>query len=64
MSNEQKQKLSAAMSGRRVDPEVVARRVAKQIGQQRQKLHCPHCDRDIAVGWYNRHGDRCSQRPG
>lgn len=59
MTDEQKQKLSAAMTGRRVDPEVVARRVAKQIGQRRQKLHCPHCDRDIAVGWYNRHGDHC-----
>jgi hypothetical protein len=32
---------------------------AKLRGQKRQKLHCPHCDRDIAVGWYNRHGDHC-----
>jgi len=32
---------------------------AKLRGQKREKLHCPHCGRDIAVGWYNRHGDHC-----
>ena len=32
---------------------------AKLRGQKREKLHCPHCDRDIAVGWYYRHGDHC-----
>jgi hypothetical protein len=36
---------------------------AKLRGQKRQKIHCPHCDRDIASGWYHRHGDRCSHRP-
>ena len=35
---------------------------AKLRGQKREKLHCPHCDRDIAVGWYNRHGDNCRQK--
>lgn len=34
----------------------------KLRGQKRQKLHCPHCERDIAVGWYNRHGDQCRAR--
>lgn len=34
--------------------------VAKKLrGQRRQKLHCPHCQRDIAVGWFHRHGDQC-----
>lgn len=34
--------------------------VAEKLrGQRRQKLHCPHCQRDIAVGWYHRHGDQC-----
>lgn len=36
---------------------------AKLRGQKREKRHCPHCARDIAVGWYNRHGNNCSQRP-
>jgi hypothetical protein len=62
MSEEQKQKLRDAMTGRKVDPEVVARRAEKQRGQTRQKIYCPHCDRNIARGWYHRHGDRCSQR--
>jgi len=48
MSTEQKQKLSERMTGRKVDPEVLARRVASQTGQRREKLHCVHCDRHIA----------------
>jgi len=60
MSTEQKQKLSEKMTGRKVDPEVIARRVASQTGQRRQKLHCSHCNRDIAVGWFHRHGDQCA----
>jgi hypothetical protein len=63
MSEEQKQKLREAMQGRKVDPEVLARRIKSQTGQKREKIHCPHCDRDIARGWYHRHGDLCSQRP-
>jgi hypothetical protein len=37
--------------------------VAEKLrGQTRQKLYCPHCARDIAVGWYDRHGDKCRAR--
>jgi len=61
MTAEQKAKLREAMLGRKVDPEVVARRAEKQQGQKREKRHCPHCNRDVAVGWYNRHGDNCKQ---
>ncbi len=35
---------------------------AKLRGQKREKIHCPHCDRDIAVGWYHRHGDKCKRK--
>jgi hypothetical protein len=63
MSEEQKQKLRAKMTGRKVDPEVLARRVAAQTGLKREKLYCPHCDRHIAVGWYHRHGENCRQKP-
>ena len=34
---------------------------AKLRGQKREKKHCPHCDRMISLGWYNRHGDNCKQ---
>ena len=60
MSAEQKQKLSERMKGRKVDPAVLARRVASQTGQKRPKLHCEHCKRDIAVGWFHRHGVNCA----
>ena len=63
MSEEQKQKLRKKMLGRKVDPEVIARRVQKQLGQKREKIYCAHCDRHIARGWYHRHGDHCDNRP-
>jgi hypothetical protein len=59
MSEEQKQKLSERMKGRKVDPEVLARRVASQTGLKRTKLYCDHCDRHIAAGWFHRHGANC-----
>jgi hypothetical protein len=34
----------------------------KLRGKKREKLFCPHCKRDIAIGWYNRHGDKCKHR--
>jgi len=38
--------------------------VAEKLrGRRREKIHCPHCDRDIARGWYNRHGDHCALKP-
>jgi hypothetical protein len=37
---------------------------AKLRGQKREKIHCPHCDRDIARGWYHRHGDNCKHNKG
>ena len=36
---------------------------SKLRGQKRQKIYCPHCDRDIASGWYHRHGPNCRDRP-
>ncbi len=37
--------------------------VAEKLrGQKREKIHCPHCDRHIAIGWYHRHGDNCAKR--
>ena len=42
--------------------EAIEARSAKLRGQKRQKIHCPHCDRDIASGWYHRHGANCKNR--
>lgn len=36
----------------------------KLRGQKREKLYCPHCKKDIAKGWYNRHGDNCKSKKG
>ena len=33
----------------------------KLRGQRRLKLHCEHCGRDIAAGWFHRHGANCDQ---
>lgn len=63
MTDEQKQKLSEKMKGRKIDPDVLARRVAAQTGLKRQKLYCEHCKRDIAQGWFHRHGNACAQKP-
>jgi len=64
MTEEQKAKISAS---RRANPvklsaETIAKRSEKIRGQKREKRYCPHCDRDIAIGWYNRHGDNCKQK--
>lgn len=65
MTEEQKAKIRAtkAANPTKRSPEAIAKTVAKQRCQKRQKLYCPHCNRDIAVGWYYRHGDHCSNRP-
>jgi hypothetical protein len=61
MSEEQKEKIRAtkAANPTKRSAEAIAKTVAKQTGQKREKLFCPHCKRDISVGWYNRHGDNC-----
>jgi ribosomal protein L37AE/L43A len=64
MSEEQKAKIRAtkAANPTKRSAEAIAKTVAKQRGQKRKKIHCPHCDRDIARGWYHRHGDHCAWR--
>lgn len=65
MTEEQKAKISAARRANpvKLSPEVIAARAEKQRGQKREKRYCPHCDKDVAVGWYNRHGDNCKHAP-
>jgi hypothetical protein len=65
MSEEQKAKIRAAKAANptKMSPESIARRLEKVRGQRREKKHCEHCGRDIAVGWFHRHGANCGQRP-
>lgn len=61
MTEEQKAKIRAtkAANPTKMTEESIQARAEKLRGQKRQKLHCPHCGRDIAVGWYHRHGPNC-----
>ena len=61
MSEEQKQKIRAtkAANPTKRSAEAIAKTVAKQTGLKRIKLHCAHCNRDIAAGWFHRHGSNC-----
>ena len=64
MSEEQKAKIRATKLANptKMSAEVIEKRSEKIRGQKREKRHCPHCARDIAVGWYHRHGDHCAAR--
>ena len=66
MTEEQKAKIRATKLANptKMSAETIARRSEKIRGQTREKIHCPHCDRDIARGWYHRHGDLCAMAPG
>ena len=66
MNEEQKAKIRATKLANptKMSPEAIARRSEKIRGQKRQKLYCPHCKKDIAKGWYNRHGDNCKSKKG
>jgi hypothetical protein len=63
MSEEQKALIRAtkAVNPYKWDAETLARRVAAQTGLKRTKLHCEHCDRHIATGWFHRHGAACAR---
>jgi hypothetical protein len=65
MSEEQKAKIRAAKAANptKMSPESIAKRLEKVRGQRREKKYCEHCGRDIAVGWFHRHGPNCGQRP-
>jgi hypothetical protein len=62
MSEEQKALIRAAKAANPIkrSAEAIAKTVAKQTGLKRLKLHCDHCGRDIAQGWFHRHGENCT----
>ena len=66
MSEEQKAKIRATKLSNptKMSAEAIAKRSEKIRGQKREKLYCPHCKKDIAVGWYDRHGSNCKSLKG
>jgi hypothetical protein len=61
MSEEQKALIRATKAANpvKMSAESIQARAEKLRGQKRQKLHCAHCKRDIATGWFHRHGSNC-----
>jgi len=61
-TEEKRKSMGDRARGTKWSQEAIEKRSEKLKGQKREKLFCPHCKRDIAVGWYNRHGDKCRHR--
>lgn len=65
VSEEQKQRQREKMVGRKCDPTTVEKRAntirSKKL--KRDRLDCPHCNKNVAVNIYARyHGDRCKHQ--
>ena len=62
MSEEQKALIRATKTANpvKMSAESIAQRSEKIRGQKRTKLYCEHCKRNIAVGWFHRHGSACA----
>jgi len=59
-SEETRAKQRAKAIGRKQSPETIAKKAAAVLGSKREKLLCPHCNKEIAVNGYARwHGDNC-----
>lgn len=63
LSEETKAKLSASKKGKPKSVEHNAKNSAARKGQIQPKLQCPHCNKNVDVGNYNRwHGDKCKHK--
>lgn len=60
-TEERRKSMGDRARGTKWTQEAIDARSEKLRGQKRKKIHCPHCNRDIAVGWYHRHGANCAQ---
>lgn len=64
-SEETRKKIGDAARGHKQDPAVVAHRNELNRGRKRERIVCPHCNKDSAVNTYPRwHGDNCKQLKG
>jgi len=60
ISEETRKKMSDRAKARKYSKETIEKRAAKTRGSKRERLICPHCNKDCAVNTYPRwHGDRC-----
>lgn len=57
-----KAKMSIKAKGRKQSAETIEKKRLAMTGNKREKKYCPHCNRDISLGWYNRHGDNCKRK--
>lgn len=62
-TDERKEHMRQIRAKRQPITEQQKQAIAEKLrGQKREKIHCPHCNRDIAVGWYHRHGPNCKMK--
>lgn len=59
-TEERRKSMGDRARGTKWTQEAIDARSEKLRGQTRPKLYCEHCDRDIAQGWFNRHGANCA----
>jgi hypothetical protein len=59
-TEERRKAMGDRARGTKWTQEAINARSEKLRGQRRPKLHCEHCKRDIAVGWFHRHGVNCA----
>jgi hypothetical protein len=61
-TEERRAEMSAKSKGKKRPQYAIDAAAAKLKGRVREKKHCPHCDRMISLGWYDRHGDNCKMK--
>jgi hypothetical protein len=59
-TEERRKSMGDRARGTKWTQEAINARSEKLRGQKRLKLHCPNCNRDIAQGWFHRHGANCA----
>ena len=63
LSDKTKRKMSEKATDRKQSAETIKKKADAVRGSKREKKHCPHCDRIVAVNGYARwHGDKCKHK--
>lgn len=60
-TDEERAAISKRNKGRKRPQSAIDASAAALRGRTREKKHCPHCDKMVSLGWYNRHGDNCKK---
>jgi hypothetical protein len=61
-TEERRKSMADRARGTKWTQEAIDARSEKLRGQKRPKLYCEHCKRDIAAGWFHRHGANCQEK--